>query len=88
MTMTERQIGTHIGHCCARHGCKYRNEDCPVEKGTHEQTQACESCTSSATLEARIKSLQKELAWSKGLEAKGFRIHGYDEDYYIHEDED
>ena len=81
MPMTEQRIGTHVSHCCAKHGCKYGDSDCPVEAGTQEQTQACESCTSVKTLEERIKYLQKELEWSRGLEAKGFKIYGWDEDY-------
>jgi hypothetical protein len=35
--------GTHITHCCARHGCKYGNSDCPVVKGASQKFM-CEEC--------------------------------------------
>ena len=34
----------HTEHCCKRHGCKYGNEDCPVENGILPQSYLCESC--------------------------------------------
>ena len=77
--MARDNVGTHVSHCCAQHGCKYGDEDCPVVAKTHEQTQACESCTSTATLEAQIAYLNEELAWSRNLEAKGMRIYGYED---------
>ena len=24
----------HTEHCCAKHGCKYMDDDCPVADGT------------------------------------------------------
>ena len=36
--------GVHIGHCCKQHGCKYSDDDCPVEAGTVEQEFPCEYC--------------------------------------------
>lgn len=80
--MTVKNVGTHISHCCAMHGCKYRDEDCPVALNTEEQTQACPYCTSSRTLSVRMEQMEKELEWSKKLEAKGFIVFGDDEDYF------
>src|SRR5471030_2357389 len=37
-------IGVHTSHCCARHGCKYSNDECPVVLGTHKQAYPCEFC--------------------------------------------
>ncbi len=37
--------GVHARHCCADHGCKYGNDDCPVEKGEVKQEFPCENCT-------------------------------------------
>lgn len=37
-------IGVHASHCCVLHGCKYRDDDCPVESGQVEQKYLCEIC--------------------------------------------
>ena len=37
-------IGIHISHCCAIHGCKYGNTDCPVENKLVMQKYPCEYC--------------------------------------------
>lgn len=34
----------HATHCCARHGCKYGDPDCPVETGHIEAEYECEYC--------------------------------------------
>lgn len=34
----------HTTHCCSRHGCKYGDNDCPVEKGLSKQEYPCEEC--------------------------------------------
>jgi hypothetical protein len=34
----------HTGHCCVLHGCKYGDDDCPVETGAKEQSYSCEQC--------------------------------------------
>jgi hypothetical protein len=77
--MAVKNIGTHVTHCCLRHGCKYREDECPVTTGEYTQEFACEYCTSSATLEARIKETEEELEWSRSLEARGLKIYGYDD---------
>lgn len=38
------QWGVHITHCCALHGCKYGDEDCPVATGKVGQEYSCEDC--------------------------------------------
>lgn len=34
----------HITHCCAVHGCKYGDEDCPVVNLRVKQAYPCEDC--------------------------------------------
>lgn len=36
----------HERHCCPRHGCKYGDDDCPVEKGGLAENRGgpCEIC--------------------------------------------
>jgi hypothetical protein len=34
----------HPSHCCAKHGCKYGDPDCPVESGEQKQDHPCEQC--------------------------------------------
>lgn len=34
----------HTEHCCAQHGCKYADSDCPVASGNKPQSYPCESC--------------------------------------------
>lgn len=34
----------HSEHCCIIHGCKYVDENCPVEKGLQKQSYPCEVC--------------------------------------------
>lgn len=36
--------GVHASHCCVVHGCKYRDDDCPVQLGTIEQKFMCMDC--------------------------------------------
>jgi hypothetical protein len=35
--------GVHNTHCCKKHGCKYQDEDCPVEHGDAPGVK-CEDC--------------------------------------------
>ena len=47
--------GVHASHCCARHGCKYGDADCPVVSGKVEQMYLCEECDNeNARLDAAI----------------------------------
>lgn len=34
----------HTEHCCIKHGCKYRDEDCPVANGQKPASFDCEDC--------------------------------------------
>ena len=40
----EIELGVHASHCCILHGCKYGDDDCPVEKGRVKQEYTCEYC--------------------------------------------
>lgn len=42
--MKKERWGVHENHCCATHGCKYGNEDCPVANGLTKQIYRCEWC--------------------------------------------
>lgn len=34
----------HAAHCCAVHGCKYFEPDCPVVRGKVKSKYSCEDC--------------------------------------------
>ena len=42
--MDKSKWGVHASHCCALHGCKYGDKDCPVFSGEIKQEYTCESC--------------------------------------------
>lgn len=42
MSVEDKDV--HTEHCCATHGCKYGDRDCPVENGRKKQSHPCESC--------------------------------------------
>lgn len=42
--MDKREYGVHASHCCVMHGCKYREDDCPVVNKVVEQEYVCEVC--------------------------------------------
>lgn len=44
-SIPEDRWGVHETHCCKKHGCKYRDEDCPVELGLIEGLISCEQDT-------------------------------------------
>lgn len=44
-SIPEERWGVHRTHCCFKHGCKYGDDDCPVEIGLIAQDYLCESCT-------------------------------------------
>lgn len=37
-------VGEHTSHCCVDHGCKYGDDECPVENGTDVQEYPCWLC--------------------------------------------
>lgn len=45
--MDKSKWGVHEGHCCLKHGCKYRAEDCPVVNKLTVQDFICERCSDS-----------------------------------------
>lgn len=63
----EYKISVHEAHCCARHGCKYGDSDCPVALKTYEQAYPCEMCEDPADLRAAITALIKEYRWSRKI---------------------
>lgn len=40
----DQEKDVHTEHCCVIHGCKYRDDDCPVETEKLIQSFPCESC--------------------------------------------
>jgi hypothetical protein len=64
--------GVHLTHCCAIHGCKYGDDDCPVERGEHiGMTYKDEACdwTRNDNLDVieQIMDAQAELQLGLGL---------------------
>jgi hypothetical protein len=47
----------HTEHCCAVHGCKYGDPDCPVETKVQKQSYACEGCDDAAS---RVRQLDEQ----------------------------
>lgn len=72
-------IGTHQSHCCAKHDCKYGDDDCPVFSGDVIQDFACPFCLSTSYLDKEIARLQDERAWSQKLEERGLTVSGDEE---------
>lgn len=44
--MEKSEWGVHLTHCCALHGCKYGDHDCPVTNALASQVYMCEECES------------------------------------------
>ena len=44
MSNNKEEYGYHRGHCCAEHGCKYGEDECPVLSGEILQIYPCEEC--------------------------------------------
>jgi len=58
--MIKNKIGVHRTHCCLLHGCKYRDENCPVELGEIDQDYICEDCDGYGIQSvAEVKALKK-----------------------------
>lgn len=61
-------IGTHVTHCCERHGCKYgEDETCPVVQKKNNQEYPCEDCQNPWDLREKIAALKEELTWTEEL---------------------
>lgn len=46
-----QRAGVHGTHCCVKHGCKYGEDDCPVELGKVIQEHPCEECDDQLDIE-------------------------------------
>lgn len=42
--MDKTKYGAHSTHCCAIHGCKYGDDDCPIVSGEINQKYECQDC--------------------------------------------
>jgi hypothetical protein len=62
--------GVHQTHCCLRHGCKYGDEDCPVESNHVHQTYPCEECLSVEASVAAYKEAFADLRWATLLDLR------------------
>jgi|GEM_PF-6944422 len=43
-SIPEKDWGVHKTHCCFQHGCKYGDDQCPVEIGLIKQDYPCQDC--------------------------------------------
>lgn len=43
-SIPKEQWGVHINHCCSDCGCKYGDDDCPVELDLIKQNYFCADC--------------------------------------------
>lgn len=62
--MVEAQPGSHpkdvhTEHCCAKHGCKYGQPECPVANGQKPQSFPCEDCQWEAKHRPELQDLAK-----------------------------
>ena len=64
--MEKSKWGVHKSHCCVKHGCKYGDEDCPVENKLTQQEYICESCSHDGI--ETIQQLEEELLYKSQLE--------------------
>lgn len=51
----------HTRHCCSRHGCKYRDKDCPVVIGISKQEYSCELCDKEKRTKLTNSNSSKEI---------------------------
>lgn len=52
----------HQAHCCAIHGCKYGEEDCPVVTKEVDQFYICESCPTDGINDIETLNKAKKLS--------------------------
>jgi len=71
----------HTEHCCYEHGCKYGDEDCPVETGRKPQSFLCEYCPESSGSSWRGSVSDQTLVTYEFIEAKDKRIKELEADY-------
>lgn len=51
------RVGVHASHCCKVCGCKYCDDDCPVENGQIEAMYPCQDCYE------RVEDLKESLSY-------------------------
>lgn len=65
--MAVANIGTHVTHCCALHGCSYGDEDCPVDSPVKAtavaQAYLCEECPSEEQARQNLLEAAEELSF-------------------------
>ena len=86
------QDGVHQSHCCKLHGCKYGDEDCPVEQGRMTQDGPCETCgvyDNIHTIEELNERIQVgETKIAEKLEAIRIGLDGVNEAIHLQEYDD
>ncbi|PGK51898.1 hypothetical protein CN918_29340 [Priestia megaterium] len=65
--MEKKKWGTHQTHCCAIHGCKYGDKDCPVKLRQIAQDYTCESCDHSGF--ENVGQIEEQLEVEKAVKA-------------------
>jgi hypothetical protein len=75
--LTDQQVGTHVTHCCEYHGCKYGNENCPVENKEVDQQYPCMECETLTELEEQVQEINEQITLLKKIAANK-KTHGWD----------
>ena len=58
--MTTPYKDVHTEHCCAKHGCKYGDEEeCSVYSLGYKQSYPCESCDFEDEINPRVQLLKR-----------------------------
>mgnify|MGYP001028122801 CR=1 FL=1 len=65
--MDKKRWGTHQTHCCAIHGCKYGDTDCPVKLRQTPQDYTCETCDDSGF--QNVEQIKEQLEVEKAVKA-------------------
>lgn len=68
--MTREFLSVHDSHCCPKHGCKYGDDDCPVELKKEPGIQ-CEYCDE---FEEQYPEALKELTGLTPIEFEQLKV--------------
>ncbi len=68
----------HTEHCCAEHGCKYRDRECTVVTGTLPATYECEDC-----IDEEDRLIESDLQRKWNVPPAGFEYDGVVEPYDV-----
>lgn len=49
----------HTSHCCNLHGCKYRDDSCPVAEGKVGQEYPCPYCVTQEELDNAMRTIEE-----------------------------